>query len=178
MAPALRLRSISPVDDAAALGRHFRDLAVDGTSQIAKRIDVPHLVEAGRDSAATAVSDAVDRVTGRRRRSRPVGPVVGVAVLVALGLGAWLLLRSGILATLRSVSGDDVALDGNLGADADQAQADQAQADQTQDALARATATDDGMGQAWDKVDDISAVPELPENGFAELTDTADTHPV
>ncbi len=158
MTPALRIRSRGPVDDAAQLGRRVRHLAVDGTTQIARRADVPRLVEAGMDSATAAVSDAmgaalnraalnraaIDRVAERRRRPTALAPMFVVAVILALGLGAWWFVRSsGSIATLRAISGEDEDIDDELGAAVDNGL----------DAEALARATDEGMGSAWAAAD-------------------------
>jgi hypothetical protein len=155
MSSALRNLSSNPIDDAADFGRHIRDRAVDGTSSIVKRADLPRLVEAGRDSAASVVSDAVDRVTGRRRRRGP-SPFVSVTVvaaLLALGLGAWWFIRSGRLSALRAPS-DDEPNDNLSAAD-----------DRALDVVALARANDDGMGIGGGTVNTATA-PVSSVNGL------------
>ena len=174
MTSALRIGSGHTVDDVAQFGRRVRDLAADGTTQLVKRADVPHLVETGRDSAATAVSgamdgaaaavsDAVDRVSGRRRRRRAnsLKAVVAVAILMALGLGAWWVARSGSLAALRGIGDDREDLEGDSGAAADQAL----------DAEALSRATGEGMGGSDWASGEPAVIPAAPEGGPAEAAD-------
>ncbi len=152
MTPAVRIRSKGPVDDAAAFGRRVRDRARDGTHEFAKSADVPHLVEVGRDSAAAAVGDVVDRATRGRRRSRRVGPALLVAVCVVLALGAWLLIRSDSFTTMRAVRDDDDSADLEPGAAPDRGL----------EATAL-TPTGDGTGRQA-ALADVAALP-LPPDG-------------
>ena len=78
-----------------------------------------------------------------------------VAVLVALGMGAWWLVRSDAVAALRAVHDDD--LDDEVGA----------AADQPVDAATLSKATDDGMSHAWGP-SDIASIPAPRENGELE----------
>lgn len=103
MNAALRIPSGSPVEDASRALRRVRDITADGTRTVVSQADLPHLIEAGRDtleagrdSALTAVANSVDRITGRRRRRRPATwlTLLGIGLLAVLGFGAWRFLRS------------------------------------------------------------------------------------
>ncbi len=152
MTSALHIRSSSPVDDAVQLGRRVRDLAVDGSTQMIANADVPHLVEVGRESAAAAVSDAIVRITGRRRRRWPsrLVSVAVVGVSLALVASAWRFIRSGALSRLRSTDRDDEDIVTNLSPAVDQAL----------DADALARATDDGMGIVGAVTETVFPAPE------------------
>jgi ABC-type nickel/cobalt efflux system permease component RcnA len=138
MTSALHILSGSPVDEAALLGRRIRDFTVDGGTELVKRADLPRLVEAGRDTAVAAVSDAKDRITGRRRRrTRSLASISVVAIALAVGAGAWWFIRGSGASVLRRFRADHDS-DENLDITIDQAF----------DADAHSRATDDGMGHA------------------------------
>ncbi len=157
MTAGLRFRSTNPVDEAAQVGRRVRDLAVAGSTQLASRADVPRFVEACRDGAAAVFSDAVERVTGRRRRRRnSLVSAALIGLLLALCLSAWWLFRSsGSIAALRALGEDELA-DDDLGAL--DAQALPGTADGMRTASATATAG-------------TPAIPVPPEGGPAEADD-------
>jgi hypothetical protein len=155
MTSALHIRSSSTIDEAADIGRHIRDLAVDEGAKLIKRADLPHLVEVGKDGVASAASGAIDRVTGRRRSRRP-GPILSVTLVatsLAIGVGAWWFLRSDRFRALRGTS-HDVEDFGDPVPDAGA---------RTPDSDALARATDDGMGIVG--VTSNAAIPVAPRNG-------------